>query len=60
MRRCLTGVDIFKLFAALGIVAIHTKLPLLSIIGRLGVPFFATVSSYFFFNKFLNLKFGGL
>ena len=51
MRRCLTGVDIFKLFAALGIVAIHTKLPLLSIIGRLGVPFFATVSSYFFLPK---------
>lgn len=35
----LTGVDIFKLFAAFGVVAIHVGLPILKTFGRIGVPF---------------------
>lgn len=49
-----TGVDLFKLYAALGILAIHTNLPFFNIVGRLGVPFFAITSSFFFFKKYIK------
>ena len=51
-NKIFTGVDLVKMFAAIGVVAIHTNLPFFNILGRLGVPFFAIVSSVFFFNKF--------
>lgn len=49
------GVDIFKLGAAIGVVAIHTEMPFLEIIGRLGVPFFVIISGFFFFKHYLKL-----
>lgn len=51
-----TGVDIFKVFAAMGVVAIHSGAGVFNTMGRLGVPFFATISGVFFFKKYLNLK----
>lgn len=54
--KILKGVDIFKLMAAFGVVATHTDLPLFKRIGDLCVPFFAIVSSYFFFKHYLKLK----
>lgn len=51
-----TGVDLIKLFSAFGVIAIHTYLPFFNILGRLGVPFFAIVSSFFFFKKFNKTK----
>ena len=56
MKKSLTGIDIFKLLAALGVVAIHTGLPFFKILGRLGVPFFIVISSYFFFRHYLKLS----
>lgn len=50
------GMDIFKVFAAMGIVAIHTSAPVLATLGRLGVPFFALASSTLFFKKYLYLN----
>lgn len=47
-NRVYTGVDIFKVFAAMGVVAIHSDATILNTIGRLGVPFFAIISSFFF------------
>lgn len=49
------GIDVLKIFAALGIVAIHSNLILFKTLGRLGVPFFAIISSFFFFKKYLIL-----
>ena len=46
-NRVYTGVDIFKVFAAMGVVAIHSDATILNTIGRLGVPFFAIISSFF-------------
>lgn len=51
-----TGVDIFKMIAAIGIVAIHTNVLFFKTLGRLGVPFFVIVSSFFFFNHYLKLN----
>ncbi|MGX5165336.1 acyltransferase family protein [Limosilactobacillus reuteri] len=51
-----TGVDIVKLASAIGVISIHTTLPFFNILGRLGVPFFAIVSSFFFFKKFNCVK----
>lgn len=51
-----TGVDIFKMIAAIGIVAIYTNVLFLKTLGRLGVPFFVIVSSFFFFNHYLKLN----
>lgn len=51
-----TGVDIFKMIAAIGIVAIHTNVLFLKTLGRLGVPFFVIISSFFFFNHYLKLN----
>ncbi|MGK4239073.1 acyltransferase family protein [Limosilactobacillus reuteri] len=51
-----TGIDIFKLFAAIGVLAIHANAPFLEILGRLGVPFFAITSAFFFFKHYLNLS----
>lgn len=34
-----TGVDIFKLFAAIGVVGVHSGALLISTLGRLGVLF---------------------
>lgn len=51
-----TGVDIFRLLAAIGIISIHTNVPWLSRLGRLGVPFFIIISMYFFFNHYLRLE----
>lgn len=53
-KKYYTGIDLIKLFAAMGIVAIHTNLPFFNVIGRLGVPIFAIVSSFFFFRRWLN------
>ena len=58
MKVDLKGVDTFKLLAAIGIVAIHCSLPVLSSIGRLGVPYFIIISSYFFFKHYLAVKQG--
>lgn len=51
-----TGVDLFKALAAVGVVSIHTNVPFLSRLGRLGVPFFIIISMYFFFNHYLKLN----
>lgn len=55
-KQIYTGVDIFKILAAIGIVAIHAGATLLNTLGRLGVPFFAIISSTFFFKKYLSLQ----
>lgn len=49
------GIDIFKVLAALGVVAIHANLILFKTWGRIGVPFFVIISSFFFFKKYLKL-----
>lgn len=54
-KKIYTGFDLIKLIAAIGIVALHTKVPFLNILGRLGVPFFAIVSSILFFSHYQNL-----
>ena len=46
------GVDCFKLLAAIGVVAIHSSLPIFETLGRLGLPYFAIITSFFFFPKF--------
>ncbi|KRM29066.1 acyltransferase family protein [Limosilactobacillus panis] len=56
IRKEYTGIDIFKLLAAVGVLAIHANAPFLEIIGRLGVPFFAITSSFFFFKHYLGLS----
>ena len=50
------GIDIFKLLAAVGVIAIHTNIPILSTLGRFGVPFFVIVSSFLFFKRYLSLN----
>ena len=47
-KKVYTGVDLIKLIAALCIVAIHTGMPFFNVLGRLGVPFFTIVTSFFF------------
>ena len=42
------GIDVFKLFAAIGVVAIHANLVFFKTLGRMGVPFFVIISSFFF------------
>ncbi|HIT44347.1 acyltransferase family protein [Limosilactobacillus vaginalis] len=54
-KRIYTGFDLVKLIAAICIIAIHTRAPFFNIIGRLGVPFFAIVSSILFFNHYQRL-----
>ena len=54
MQRIFTGLDILKIVAAVGIVAIHTGTPVFNTFGRLGVPFFAITSSFLFFKKYLT------
>lgn len=49
MRRTYERLDVLKVLAAVGIVAIHTGATGLNMVGRLGVPFFAIVSSMLFF-----------
>lgn len=39
IHKVYTGVDIFKMIAAIGIVAIHTNVLFFKTLGRLGVPF---------------------
>lgn len=51
MKRYFNGLDVLKYFAAVGVIAIHSNLPLFKIIGRLGVPFFVITSSFLFFRK---------
>lgn len=53
-----TGVDWFKLFAAFLVVAVHSNLLFFKTIGRLAVPFFVIISSFFFFKKYLYLEDG--
>ncbi len=55
MKKEYTGVDIFKICAAFGVIAIHTDMPFLKVVGRLSVPFFAIISSFFFFKHFFSL-----
>lgn len=55
-RHIYSGLDMFKVFAAIGVVAIHTQTMLINTIGRLGVPFFAIVSSFLFFSKYRLLS----
>ncbi|MBA2914639.1 acyltransferase family protein [Limosilactobacillus frumenti] len=50
------GIDCLKVVAAIGIVAIHTHVPLFETIGRLGLPFFSIVTSFFFFKHYLRLN----
>lgn len=56
MNKEYTGVDVFKIGAAFGVVAIHTDMPFFEIIGRLSVPFFAIISSFFFFKHYSSLR----
>lgn len=49
MKKVYKCVDLFKLLAALGVVAIHSWIPILNTLGRLAVPFFVIISSFFFF-----------
>lgn len=42
-----TGVDMFKLIAAIGVVAIHSNLIFLKTLGRLAVPFFCYCFKFF-------------
>lgn len=49
------GIDVFKLFAAIGVVAIHANLVFFKTLGRMGVPFFVIISSFFFFRKYIDL-----
>ncbi len=55
-RKLYKGIDVFKLIAALGVVAIHTGVKFFNILGRLGVPFFVIVSSFFFFKHYFRLN----
>ncbi|MDB6254885.1 acyltransferase family protein [Lactobacillus amylovorus] len=55
-KKLYKGIDIFKLVAALGIVAIHTGIRFFNILGRLGVPFFVVISSFFFFKHYFRLN----
>ena len=54
-KKIYTGIDIFKIFAALGVVAIHSNLILFKTLGRLGVPYFVIISSFFFFKNYIFL-----
>lgn len=54
MKKMYPGVDLFKVIAAFGVVAIHTKLPYLRVVGHLSVPFFIIISSFFFFKKYVK------
>lgn len=56
MKKEYTGVDLFKVLAALGVVSIHSWIPILNTLGRLGVPFFVMISSFFFFKHYLKLN----
>lgn len=47
-KKYYTGIDLIKLFAAMGIVAIHTNLPFFNVIGRLGVPFLHHIKFFLF------------
>jgi hypothetical protein len=51
-RRQYDLVDLVKFLLAITIVAIHVGLPILKIIGRIGVPFFVIISSFLFFSKY--------
>ena len=55
-KKLYKGIDIFKLVAALGVVAIHTGIKFFDILGRLGVPFFVIISSFFFFKHYFRLN----
>lgn len=54
-KKIYKGFDLVKLLAAIGIIAVHTRVPFLNILGRLGVPFFALVSSILFFQHYQKL-----
>lgn len=55
-KKVYTGVDWFKLFAAIAVVGIHSNLVFLKTIGRLSVPFFIIISSFLFFKKQFKLN----
>ncbi len=48
-------VDCLKFLMAIGVVSIHVGVPILSTGGRLAVPFFLIISSYFFFRNYEQL-----
>lgn len=48
-------VDLVKFLFAITIVCIHTGVPVLKIIGRIGVPFFVIISAFLFFSKYDTL-----
>lgn len=50
------GIDCFKVLAAIGVIAVHTNLPFFETIGRLGLPYFAIITSFFFFKHYLTLN----
>ncbi len=56
MKQTYKGIDLIKLFAAIGVVAVHVKPPFFRTIGKLSVPFFLIVSSFFFFQKYMKLE----
>ncbi len=41
------GIDVFKLLAAVGVVAIHSNLMFFKTLGRMGVPFFLPKIKYY-------------
>ena len=47
-KKLYKGIDLFKLVAALGVVALHTGIKGLNVLGHLSIPFFVIISSFFF------------
>lgn len=54
-KKLYKGIDLFKLGAALGVVALHTGIKGLNVLGHLSVPFFVIISSFFFFKHYFKL-----
>lgn len=55
-KKLYRGIDVFKLIAAFGVVAVHTGINFLNTLGRIGVPFFVIISSFFFFQHYFKLS----
>ena len=54
-KKLYKGIDLFKLVAALGVVALHTGIKGLNVLGHLSIPFFVIISSFFFFKHYFKL-----
>lgn len=55
-KKLYRGIDVFKLIAAFGVVAVHTGINFLNTLGRIGIPFFVIISSFFFFQHYFKLS----